>query len=242
MKSSTSRVEDITAILRDEILRGQYRPGERLPSERDLAVRFEANRGAVREALKKLEQMGIAHITPGGVRVVPVEQASLDVLGHLIDLSEVPDLKLTTQVLEVLGALMSFSARSAIELAEPAQLTAMHDIVKDMIAHSNDSARSQQNWKDLGTLFTDVSNNLVLRLILNGLKTQFVGRISQTGPKIQLDRTRNAAILSRMDKGLTTRNARAVADAIIDHFELLQESVSAALTSAGTDTRSVTHG
>ncbi len=58
--------ERISAELRDEILRGRYRPGERLPSERDLAQRFEVHRGAVREALKKLEQLGLAKIEAGG--------------------------------------------------------------------------------------------------------------------------------------------------------------------------------
>ena len=49
-----SRASDIADLLRDEILLGQYRPGERLPSERDLAARFQVNRGAVREAIKTL--------------------------------------------------------------------------------------------------------------------------------------------------------------------------------------------
>ena len=48
---SKSRAEEISAILRDEILCGQYRAGERLPSERDLAARFATIRGAVRESL-----------------------------------------------------------------------------------------------------------------------------------------------------------------------------------------------
>ena len=82
--NSKSIVECVTATLRDEILRGQYRPGERLPSERDLASRFEANRGAIREVLKKLEELGIASINPGGVRVVPIEEASLSILRPLL--------------------------------------------------------------------------------------------------------------------------------------------------------------
>ena len=50
-----TRAEEVAEVLRDEILRGQYRPGERLPSERELASRFETSRGAVREAVTKLE-------------------------------------------------------------------------------------------------------------------------------------------------------------------------------------------
>ncbi len=59
-----SKHEEIADSLTHDILVGQYRTGERLPSERDLAVRFVANRGAVREAMKKLEQLGLADIRP----------------------------------------------------------------------------------------------------------------------------------------------------------------------------------
>ena len=56
---AVTRHEEISDALARDILRGRYRVGERLPSERDLAARFGANRGAAREAVKKLEQMGI---------------------------------------------------------------------------------------------------------------------------------------------------------------------------------------
>jgi len=237
-----SRGEEITAVLRDEILRGQYRAGERLPSERDLAGRFEANRGAVREALKKLEQMGIADITPGGVRVVPLEEATLDVLGHVMDMQELPDPLLVRQVFEVLGALISMSARTAVEAADDDQIGAMHAIVKDMIANNGDSEHNQQNWKELATLFAGVNKNLVLRLILNGLKTQFMGRMTQTGLTVELDREKNVRILKQMDKGLAARDPKCVAEAISSHFEMLQQTVGNALVSAAGSSRSVSNG
>ena len=49
-----SKHDQIAHSLTHDILQGQYRPGERLPSERDLAARFDANRGAVREAMAVL--------------------------------------------------------------------------------------------------------------------------------------------------------------------------------------------
>lgn len=45
--------------LMDEIRNGRYRPGERLPNERDLAQRFALGRGAVRGAMARLETEGI---------------------------------------------------------------------------------------------------------------------------------------------------------------------------------------
>ena len=107
--------EEIAGVLRDEILRGQYRPGERLPSERDLAARFEVSRGGIREALKRLEQLGITKVQPGGARVVPLEEATLDVLGPLLDLKQLPDPDLVDQTLEVMSALMVLAARQAVE-------------------------------------------------------------------------------------------------------------------------------
>ena len=89
MSENKSRVEETFEVLRNEILLGQYRPGERLPSERDLSSRFDVTRSVVRESIKKLEQLGIAAVTPGGVRVLPIEEATLEILGSLLDLGEI---------------------------------------------------------------------------------------------------------------------------------------------------------
>ena len=51
--------DQVANALIDDVLNGQYRVGERLPSERDLVARFDANRGAVREAMAKLVQLGL---------------------------------------------------------------------------------------------------------------------------------------------------------------------------------------
>ncbi|OUS07565.1 GntR family transcriptional regulator [Rhodobacterales bacterium 52_120_T64] len=47
------------------ILRGVLRPGERLPSERDLATRFEVSRPTVRDALAALEASELVVTRPG---------------------------------------------------------------------------------------------------------------------------------------------------------------------------------
>ncbi len=228
--NNRSRVEEITSVLTEEILHGQYRPGERLPSERDLAARFEVNRGAVRESLKKLEQLGIAAIRPGGVRVVPVEEATLEVLGHLIDLDGLPNPALVEQVFEVMGAMMALSARSAIEKANDDQIDHMRTIVARLIDRDMDNEARPQRWKELGEYFTEVNQNLVLRLIGNGLKLQFVGRLDKLGVLVELDPETNIRLLTRMDAAIVNRDARELSDTIITHFNLVKGSILKALT------------
>ncbi|UTI63820.1 GntR family transcriptional regulator [Paraconexibacter antarcticus] len=52
--------------LRADILSGRVRPGDGIPSERTLSERFEVNRHAVREAVKRLQQAGLVQVSHGG--------------------------------------------------------------------------------------------------------------------------------------------------------------------------------
>ena len=54
-----SRVsEDVTAQLKQSILVGQFKPGDKLPAERELVEEFDVSRAAIREGLRVLENTG----------------------------------------------------------------------------------------------------------------------------------------------------------------------------------------
>jgi DNA-binding FadR family transcriptional regulator len=77
-RSSVS--DQVFGQLRDAILAGVYAPEASLPSERELAGVFEVNRHAVREALRRLQQLGLVRVAQGGAtRVLDWrEHAGLD--------------------------------------------------------------------------------------------------------------------------------------------------------------------
>jgi GntR family transcriptional repressor for pyruvate dehydrogenase complex len=50
--------EEVAGQLKESILSGQFKTGDRLPPERDLAEAFQVSRVAVREALRSLENSG----------------------------------------------------------------------------------------------------------------------------------------------------------------------------------------
>ncbi len=58
--------EEVAEQLKRAILSGHFKPGEKLPPERDLAEEFQVSRLAIREALRKLEHIGFI-ITRQGV-------------------------------------------------------------------------------------------------------------------------------------------------------------------------------
>ena len=130
---STSQDSSIAASLRDDILRGQYRCGERLPSERDLAERFGVHRSTVREAFKRLEQLGVATIHPGGARVAPLEEASLDIVEHLLALEDPPDPEILDQALEAASGFRAMAARLGTERADASQRARMLSILSEML-------------------------------------------------------------------------------------------------------------
>ena len=78
MAAPTRLYESIIADISDRISRGVLKPGDILPSERELAEQFQLSRIPVREALKILEFLGVISYVPGkGMYVQPLEVPAL---------------------------------------------------------------------------------------------------------------------------------------------------------------------
>jgi len=57
--------EEIAEQIKTAILNGQLKPGDRLPSERELSQTFNVGRPAIREALRSLSAMGLIEVSMG---------------------------------------------------------------------------------------------------------------------------------------------------------------------------------
>jgi DNA-binding FadR family transcriptional regulator len=233
MSTAPSKAEEIIAVLRSEILRGQYRPGERLPSERDLAARFESNRGAIREAIKKLEQLGIVAVAPGGVRVLPVEEATLEVLGYLLELGEIQKPELIGQVLDVLAVMTSLSARSAVVEASDENITEMVQLVEQLVDTVGDKENHTNIWIQFSHKMMSIHGNLVLRLVGNGLRTQFLDNTMNLGFEPDIDITALRQQLIRLRDSIESRDEVNVRDAVIQHFQIIKTGLLASTIETG---------
>lgn len=111
----------IVSRIRGEILSGAYVPGDLLAPERELASQFGVNRTTVREALSRLEHLGLVERRQGvGCRVLDYRHtASVDLLPHLLEGVDSAgfDLEAVRSLVEFGTVYWSFVGRLATERA-----------------------------------------------------------------------------------------------------------------------------
>lgn len=229
MSSTNTISHEIAGTLRDEILRQRYRSGERFPSERDLAARFDASRGAVREALSQLEQLGLIRTQPGGARVQSVNAASLGVLGPLMALDDQPDPLLVDQFLQTFSVLTAMTAKNAVNAASPEQLIQLNKLIVDLADQADDFEAMQPRWRELLEAMSAIADNLVVRLISNDLKAQFVDQMMKLGIRPDLKSGSIDKLLAALRVALSKQDGEIASQAMQAHFEELREAVGASI-------------
>lgn len=168
---SEPRADAIAREIRRDILSGRYRPGERLPSERELAARVGANRGSAREALKILVRERLIEVRRAGCRVAPLHGARLEVLEDLLQVTGAPDPALVEQLFDVQELMLAGAVRLAVERGtEEEQAEAL-----ELIDAAGDPGIGEVDYlRTLGALLeltARASHNLVLRMVGNELLT-----------------------------------------------------------------------
>jgi len=124
--------DEIVEQLRSLILTGQYRAGSKLPPERELAKKLGVNRASLREALKKLEHLGLVRIRQGdGTRVQNfMETSGIELVRHLIPLGDAVDPELTRDVMEFRRIVGREVARLAAERATEEDIEHLRELAR----------------------------------------------------------------------------------------------------------------
>jgi DNA-binding FadR family transcriptional regulator len=217
------------ALIRD-VLGGRYLPGERLPSERDLVTRFDANRGAVREAMAKLAQLGLAEVQPGGARVRKREEASLDIIGYLLTQTDLPDPDLVDQILMIFNAMISLAATQVVKAASDETINEIRALLKPLSqadATNNDASHGEARFR-LMQHFMLASENLPLQLVARTLFNQFAPNMSAVADFAAPDRERYAVFAQQLDDALIHRDISALRATFDAFIELNRESMTRA--------------
>ena len=121
--------EEIVEQMLDLISQGILAPGQRLPSEREMARSMGVSRPTLREALKRLEYVGFLDTVQGGGSYVrDVVGASLrDPLSSLVR-----DLDAVSELAEFRTQIEAWAAAMAALRAQPEELAQLNEIVDKM--------------------------------------------------------------------------------------------------------------
>lgn len=88
--------EEVAAQLREMLVSGQLKPGDRLPSERDLSAQLGVSRSALREALRMLENNGMLELRKGKTGGAFVSSGGAQAMsGQMLDLLRLGNISIT---------------------------------------------------------------------------------------------------------------------------------------------------
>ncbi|MEA4902399.1 FadR/GntR family transcriptional regulator [Desulfitobacterium sp.] len=122
--------EEIVERIREFITSGELQPGDRLPSERDMAERLQVSRASVREAFSALEMLGLLEIRTGEgtyIRQVNIESVMSSLTWVLyMEKDAVLELLEVRKILEVQVAAL------AAQRANPEDLQNIEEALKQM--------------------------------------------------------------------------------------------------------------
>jgi GntR family transcriptional repressor for pyruvate dehydrogenase complex len=220
--------ERIVRQIKDTILSGNMKPGDRLPPERELVERFQASRISIREALKGLETSGLLTIKPGsGVFVAELNSKPMsDSLSSILRIQK-------TSVNELTEARVIFEpsiAKVASEKMTPEDFCKLEQNIEETsaILQSNRSARAKNI--EFHTLIAESTHNSVLNLtmktLLDVLQEMSSEIVNNSPGNVQMSIV-STGYHKKLLKAFREKKSQRVYDLMLEHILQVQEGLCA---------------
>lgn len=168
---------DITQKLARRITSAQYPVGSKLPTERALAEEFRVARHVVREALKRIEALGLVRIRQGSG--IYVEQLNFGAGAELFDLLlRNEDGGINFGYLKDIQEFRSHMVRAIVQLAvirrDDAELEEIRSLVTALLKKDSDPARRDELAERLFEVVAVATHNGVYKLVFHTMGRVFM--------------------------------------------------------------------
>jgi GntR family transcriptional repressor for pyruvate dehydrogenase complex len=226
--------QQVVTHVRDLIVRGQLKPGDRLPAERDLATQIGVSRPTVRAGLRALAAMGVVQsrhgsgtYIPDGPPVLASEPLSFLAALHGFTGTEMYEAR---RILEV-GA-----AGLAAERATPDHIATMAEEVASLFASLDAPQVFLVHDINFHRAVAAASGNPIVASLVEMVSTLYYERRRQTAERALARDLRDAAEAHRrIYQAVRARDVEAARAAMNEH--LLQASAYQAQEPAGSSRR-----
>ncbi len=186
--------ELVAQQIRGLILEGTLRPGTRLPTERELAERFNTSRPTVREAINELEAEGLLQIQRTGMHVAdPAASTITEPLSRLLmsDPRGVEDYMEFRQIVE--GAACFLAATRATDVDQRLLRRAYEEMMD--LHEKVDPEREAEADAKFHLAIYEASHNLTILHVMRSLSTILRSYVTQTRVRLyNRDRYRGTTI------------------------------------------------
>jgi len=220
ISDNTVLSEKIIFQITDAIVRGELKPGDRLPTERELAEAFRVSRTALRDAIKILTGRGLVDVKHGvGIFIADQSEKFYDITSAMPSArSGLKDLFEVRKVLE------SQAACWAALRGEPSHLLRLQGIVSEAKEGAEDLPFLSEKDGQFHVAIAEASNNLVLVRIMwtiLGLLTN----ARETSLKIPGRPLESLNQHERIIHAIAEHNADAAKEAMLAHLDSVESSV-----------------
>lgn len=161
--------EEVLNQLKGAILSGRYRPGEKIPPERELTEQFQVSRVVIREAIRELELTGFVRILQGPTGGAFVTDLSFEHLSSaFLDLFLADKLS-AAEVFEVRLHIEPEIARLAALNADEESLGLLYEALESEIAPASSHEKVVSSRFEVDGLLAEMCGNRLYQAIANSL-------------------------------------------------------------------------
>jgi GntR family transcriptional repressor for pyruvate dehydrogenase complex len=227
--------ESVYRQLEERILRGELAPGAELPAERALSAQLGVNRGAVREAIKRLQQAGLVAVRHGGNHAVRdyLQDGGLELL---------PALLLNAQGrlnAPVVGSIMALRSSLAPDIAagaarrpNPALADELDAAIARLRGQRADLKALQHGVLELWRTLAAHAGNVALRLAFNSVARAYA-QAGSTLSGVLAAEFRDLDTLAALAAAVRAGDAAQARAAGQAHVEIGRKAVERALDAVG---------
>lgn len=180
-----SLIDTIVDEIKGKVITGEYKTGDMLGSQDELARRLGVSRASLREALKRLEMMGLVESRQGlGTFLKKIEPIDfMNPLSSFVVIDKRSAFELLEARLHIEGSLAALAASHATE----GDLLALEDILSSMRSLSAAQAIEEFVKQDVQFHYAIAkasNNNLLVKIveILRDLLRQLISKVFQNYP------------------------------------------------------------
>ncbi len=168
--------EEIVNQIKELISRGDLKPGQKIPSERELASFLGVSRPSVREAIMVLEAMGFLESRQGGGTYVR-SLADVTMADPLASMVEQRDPRMLHALTEVRIGLETWSAYLAAKRAEDSDIERLRELYAIMVEQAKSGGWDAEIDFQFHLTITAASHNTLQVHILDTIQTLFQATI-----------------------------------------------------------------